>query len=118
MNLANYMGIGGCIRNASPCKLCNKDYTDIACHLIAECPTLYQERNILWEYIIDTVDVRRSVALSCLEDKHFTDIILGGKWTGLDSIDTEVKDKLYCEIVLIIHKQFLKGFKSNYSWFH
>ena len=43
--------------NNIPCVLCRRQYSDIVCHLIADCPALYQERNILWDYIIDSVDI-------------------------------------------------------------
>ena len=48
------------------CTLCGKIYEDIMIHVIAECPTLFQERNTLWDFIVDDLNVNLSVRLSCL----------------------------------------------------
>lgn len=101
-----------------PCKLCKKEYQDIACHVIAECPALFQERNILWDYILDTLDVSKSVALSCIDDKQFTDFVFGISLQCFQDTDTDTMDNFYCNVFGIIQEHFYCGFKSNYEWFH
>ncbi len=100
----------------APCTMCSKDYTDIACHVLCECPSLYEERNILWNYVTNTLDVRRSVALFSMTDELFTDIILGRQWAGFTSLQTDFVEQFYWSISDIIINHFKKGFINNYKW--
>jgi hypothetical protein len=97
------------------CKLCNQPCNDISNHLIAECPLLYEERNILWDCILDTLDVRTSVKLSSVDDSQFTDILFGKKWNGFSRLSCI--DDLYCKIAIIMSKHFICGYQINYPWF-
>ena len=83
LTIINVLALPETSYERSRCINCSKEYTDIACHIICECSHFMEERNILWDFIIDTLDVQRSVAISCMEDKLFTDSILGRKWTGV-----------------------------------
>jgi sorting nexin-29 len=98
------------------CKLCHKCYDDLVCHIIAECPQLSDERNILWDYILDNMDVHRSVAISCMEDWKFVDILLGGNWTGFNDMDVVDVDSFYNNISVILTEHFNIGLKLNYEW--
>jgi endonuclease/exonuclease/phosphatase family metal-dependent hydrolase len=95
------------------CRLCNKEYTDIVCHIIAQCPRLIEERNILWEFIIDSVDVNTSVHLFHLEDKSFVDWLLGGHSALSGREDIQI---VYPELSQLIYRLFHKHFKLNYNW--
>ena len=75
-----------------------------------------EERNILWDFIIDTLDVQRSVTISCMEDKQFTDSILGRKWVGLTNMNNKAKEQFIWGTIKIIYDHFLKGFTDNYKW--
>ena len=88
-------------------------------HVIAECPTLFQERNTLWDFIVDDLNVNLSVRLSCLSDLSFVDVISGRPWSGFDdTLTQEELDSFYINIAMILHKNFHKAFIDNYSWFH
>ena len=50
----------------APCLSCGRHYDDIICHIIAQCPALYAERNIMWDYIIDNSSVQKSVHIAYL----------------------------------------------------
>ncbi len=91
---------------------------DIVCHVVAECPSLFQERNILWDYILNTLDVRRSVVLSCLDDDQFTDFVCGVHWTGLDNMDNDTVHDFLGSILVIIYEHFYHCFTENYEWFN
>jgi hypothetical protein len=99
------------------CKLCRKCYTDIVVHIITECPELYNERNSLWDFILDELDVELSVRISCLSDESFTDIVCGLPWSRFNiTMSTEAMDKLYSGISRILQEQFQHGFAKNYTW--
>ena len=101
------------------CTLCGKIYEDIMIHVIAECPKLFQERNTLWDFIVDDLNVNLSVRLSCLSDLSFVDVISGRPWSGFDdTLTQEELDSFYINIAMILHKNFHKAFIDNYSWFH
>lgn len=102
--------------NVSSCKLCGKDISDVTCHVITQCPTLYQERNVLWDYIMDTLDVRQSVKLSCMEDEQFLETVLFKTWKGFRNMSQEMIDKWYCGIAEIICEHFIHGCSANYEW--
>jgi len=101
------------------CMLCNKQYTDIVVHVVTKCPTLCEARNILWDFLVNEMDVELSVELSYLSDEICTDILCGRPWSGFDDkLSCDEKDTLFSEIAVILHKHFSKGFMQNYTWFH
>ncbi len=102
--------------NLSSCRLCGKDITDVACHVITQCPTLYEERNVLWEYIMDTLDVRQSVHVSCMDDEQFLETVLFNIWNGFRIRSQDETDKWYCGIAGIICEHFFHNFTINYDW--
>jgi len=97
------------------CKLCNQPYSDVSNHLIAEYPVLYEERNILWDCILNTLDVRISVKLSSIDNSQFTDILFGRKWHGFSQL--LCIDELYCKTAKVLSQHFLSAYKRNYPWF-
>ena len=72
--------------NNAPCVLCKHEYTDILCHIIAQCSALNKVRDKLWDFILDSVDIYRGVALSNMEDEKFVDIVCGMECFGLTSL--------------------------------
>ena len=62
---------------------------------------MMEPRNILWDYIIDTIDVSVSVQMCCL-----LDTIFGVYWSGFDDMDTMTLDELICGIAVIIYGHF------------
>ena len=100
-----------------PCKLCNKEYADIVRHAVAECPALYEERNTMWDYIIDNLDVQRGVDLACKDDEQFADFLCGAKWTGFENTCQADIELFYFGLVNIFVKHFFKCITSNYEWF-
>jgi exonuclease III len=100
------------------CNLCNKDYTDIVEHIITDCPLLYEERNILWSFIVDEMDVELSVMLTRLSNRRFTDTLCGRPLSGFDHTLTsdDNTDKFYIGIAMILQEHFHKGLVENYEW--
>ena len=92
----------------APCLSCGRHYDDIICHIIAQCPALYAERNIMWDYIIDNSSVQTSVHIAYLDDSGFIDWL----WSCKTSSEFTVG---LCKIVV---QQFFKPLKMNYTWFH
>ena len=87
------------------CSLCKQIYTDIVCHIVTQCPLLHEERNTLWEFVIDCVDVNTSVRLFHLEDEKFVDWLSG-------RLDTET---IYPELSRLIQRLSYKKDKMNYK---
>ena len=102
--------------DVTSCKLCGKDFDDIVCHIITQCPPLYQERNILWDYIMDTLDVRLSVRLSCMEDERFLEKLILSTWNGFSRLTDKQTDTWYHGLAKVVHEQFINGFQANYPW--
>ena len=95
------------------CSLCKQIYTDIVCHIVTQCPLLHEERNTLWEFIIDCVDVDTSVRLFHLEDEKFVDWLFGGCRNLSGRLDTET---IYPELSRLIQRLFYKHVQINYKW--
>ena len=112
------MGFLGKPTSSIPCVLCRREYSDIVCHLIADCPALYQERNILWDYIIDSVDIYCGMSLSNMNDEQFVDILCGQKWTGFRFSNNVNLKKFYSGLSDIIVKHFWVKICMNYEWLH
>ena len=104
--------------NKIPCVLCNKEYSDIICHVLTQCPSLNEGRNKLWDYILDSVDVYRGVSLSNMDDEKFVDIVCGAKWPGLYSLSKTEFEQLYIGIGKIINEHFMQSVYANYTWLH
>ena len=102
--------------DVTSCKLCGKDFVDIVCHIITQCPPLYQERNILWDYTMDTLDVRLSVKLSCMEDERFLEKLILSTWNGFSRLTDKQTDTWYHGLAKVVHEQFINGFQANYPW--
>ena len=92
------------------CSMCDKSYDDIVVHVITQCPQLYQERNVLWDNIIDNMDVTSSVIISSLSDEQFVDWICNGSGNNPNTKLMTVKN------AQIIHNLFMKGFTDNFNW--
>ena len=95
------------------CSLCTNDYTDIICHIITQCPRLHEERNTLWDFIIDCVDVETSTRLFHLEDETLVDWLFGGHRGLCGQQDLEI---MYPELSQLIHRLFYMHVKANYNW--
>jgi hypothetical protein len=76
------------------CKLCGKETDDRAKHLILGCEKLLEERNVFFEKVIDTLEVRDGVNLFNQEDDILLETLLGSRVDCLSSIDDDVWDKL------------------------
>lgn len=76
------------------CKLCGKETDDRAKHLILGCEMLIEERNVFFERVIDTLEVRDGVNLFNQEDDILLETLLGSKVDCLSSINDDVWDKL------------------------
>ena len=63
----------------APCVSCGRHYDDRVSHIIAQCPSLYAERNVLWDYIIDNCSVQKSVRIASLDDIDFIDWLWSSK---------------------------------------
>ena len=98
---------------ATQCCLCNKDYSDIVCHIITQCPRQDDERNTLWEWIIDYVDVDTSVRLFHLEDEKFVDWLFGGHCDLTKHQDIE---NMYPVMLRLVQRLFYEHVKVNYKW--
>jgi len=99
------------------CKLCQQPYTDIVTHLISQCTTLVVERNELWDFLVNELDVELSATLFNLADEEFSDIICGRVWNLLESTWTTSEiDKLYSGISALMKKLYSQGFRDNYIW--
>ena len=95
------------------CTLCKQVYTDIVCHIITQCPLLNEERNTLWEFVIDSVDVETSVRLFHLADETFVDWLFGGLRNLSGRRDIQI---IYPELSRLILRLFYKQVKMNYKW--
>jgi hypothetical protein len=76
------------------CKLCGKETDDRAKHLILGCEMLLEERDVFFERVIDTLEVRDGVNLFNQEDDIILETLLGSKVDCLSSINDDVWDKL------------------------
>ena len=65
------------------CTLCHKTLTDSVEHVMIRCEGLLQERNTMWDKLLDSVDVYAEVHLLNQGDSNILDILLGRKWSKL-----------------------------------
>ena len=113
MSVIRLLSLPSTTYESDKCKLCDKTYTDISTHVITECHLLYEQRNVLWDRLLDRLDVNTNVNLSSIEDSLFTDICFGKKWNGFRNVqDVEA---LYADVATILSQNFIIGFKSNYN---
>jgi endonuclease/exonuclease/phosphatase family metal-dependent hydrolase len=96
------------------CKLCNMPVMDICTHVIMTCSTLFNERNILCDELVNMLPVEASVELFNLEDESITDIIMGHRWNRLNGDNI---NHFYMTIAPIIVKHFINAFYANLNWF-
>ena len=114
MSVIRLLSLPSTTYESDKCNLCDKTYTDISTHVITESHLLYEQRNVLWDRLLDRLDVNTSVNLSSIEDSLFTDICFGKQWNGFRNVqDVEA---LYADVATILSKNFIIGFKSNYNW--
>jgi exonuclease III len=71
------------------CTLCHKTLTDSVEHVMMRCEGLLEERNTMWDKLLDSVDVYAEVHLLNQGDSNILDIMLGRKWSKLTE-DVEI----------------------------
>lgn len=76
------------------CKLCGKEVDDRAKHLIVGCEMLFEERNVYFERVIDTLEVRDGIDLFNQEDDILLETLLGSRVDCLTSINDDVWNRL------------------------
>jgi len=75
------------IENENNCKLCKKLFIDRAKHMLLFCSALNDERNTMFEKIIDAIDIRDSHWLLCQDNDTLLHILLGKRVDIFDSMD-------------------------------
>jgi hypothetical protein len=70
--------------NVFVCNLCNKQTDDYVEHILIRCEQLLEERNDLWENIVNVLGVKAEVELFCKEDEDIMRIMLGKEWQYLN----------------------------------
>ncbi len=69
--------------------LCHKTLTNSVEHVMMRCEGLLEERNTMWDKLLDSVDVYAEVHLLNQGDSNILDIMLGRKWSKLTE-DVEI----------------------------
>jgi hypothetical protein len=62
--------------------LCHSVVTNSFDHVLMHCERLLDERNTMWDDILDYLDVHTEVRLVSMEDADIIQVILGKRWNG------------------------------------
>ena len=66
--------------NVFICNLCNKSASDYMDHIMTSCERLIDNRDKLWDNILDTLGIEAEVKLFQRDDEQVTRIMLGKVW--------------------------------------
>ena len=80
------------------CELCNTTVTDSVEHLFMRCENLVDERNELWDRLLDTFGVSAEVDLFNTDDDDILEILLGKTWTFINREDLAAMDKFFIQV--------------------
>jgi hypothetical protein len=95
------------------CELCNNDYNDITEHIIMSCSSLHNERNCMWDDMVNNLGVEKFVNLWSRPDEEILDILLGGRWPPLH--DPNTRQQFY-DILCRYTDAYYKAVQSNLKW--
>jgi len=98
------------------CQLCGRQVIDIVIHCIAECPNLMQERNLMWDTIINVLDVSESIDLFNRDDDDIVDIFLGKSWDKLLRKETTYIDNFYTSLATACFP-LIQSICKTISWY-
>jgi len=84
------------------CTACGQIVTDSVEHVMMRCASLVDERNDMWNRILDSVEVQAEAELVARDDLETLDILLGKN--SPDLIPDHIKANVYNEIGLFIQK--------------
>jgi hypothetical protein len=80
------------------CELCNRVVTDSVEHIFMRCEQLVDQRNALWDGLLDSFGVSAEVDLFNREDGDILEILLGKKWSYLEYDNTSDIDNLFMHV--------------------
>ena len=100
-------------KDAVLCRLCERSTYDIVTHFLIECPVMYQERDKLFEVVVNNLDVSNYVKFSHLEDHLMCETLLGSR-VHVDISDSEWENMMVCsaKTISMICKTVLAKHKS------
>ena len=94
------------------CELCNTTVTDSVEHLFMRCENLVDERNELWDRLLDTFGVSAEVDLFNRDDDDILEILLGKTWTFINREDPAAMDNFFIQVSQTF-TQFIKSIRMD-----
>ena len=73
------------------CEFCGKMFVDQVVHYVCDCCYTRTERDVFWDIMHDNVDIEICADLFNLEDSDLVDVILGGPYQHIDTIELHVE---------------------------
>ena len=80
------------------CYMCDRDVEDIILHIVMSCQCFVQERNLLYDIIVNILPVELSISFFEQNDEDVLTTFLGGltQWTS------NINDEIWVELMLNI----------------
>ncbi len=72
------------------CEFCGSLNEDILLHCAMHCPKTKEERDDMWDILINKLDVDQSVYLHSLEDDEFLSVLMGGPCKVFECIEDHI----------------------------
>ena len=90
--------LASCPKMYSKCYMCDRDVEDIILHIVMSCQCFVQERNVLFDIIVNILPVELSISFFEQNDEDLLTTMLGGltNWTS------GINDEIWVELLLNI----------------
>ena len=97
-DIINVLKIASCPKMNTTCYMCDRDVEDIILHIVMSCQCFVQERNLLYDIIVNILPVELSISFFEQNDEDILTTFLGGltHWTS------NINDEIWVELMLNI----------------